>query len=181
MSTPVKLRPITSHEGNALLRVVRRSPDPIARRRAAVILGAATKMTVPDIARTQHIHPTHVRKILHAFNAEGLASLGARYGKGRPRIFDDAIRRRIADVVLTPPHQLGLPFGVWSLPKLRDYVIAQQIVPTVAIATLRTILIEAGISLQRTKTWKQSTDPDYARKKSGSSSATKKRKRVAGR
>ena len=47
MSAPIKLRPITKHEGNALLR---RSPEPIARHRVAVILGAATHMTVPDIA-----------------------------------------------------------------------------------------------------------------------------------
>jgi transposase len=181
MSTPVQLRPITKREGNALLRVIRRSPDPIARRRAGVILGAATQMTVPDIARTQHIHPTYARKIIHDFNAEGVASLGNRYGKGRPRTFDEAIRRRIADVVLTPSHQLGLPFGVWSLPKLRAYVIAQKIVPTIAIATLRTILMDAGISLQRTKTWKQSNDPDYAAKKKRSSSVTKRRKLAAGR
>jgi hypothetical protein len=67
---------------------------------------------------------------------------------------------------LTPPDQLGQPFTVWSLPKLRDYLIAQKIVATISDVHLGRILRREGLSLQRTKTWKQSNDPDYARKKS---------------
>jgi len=107
---------------------------------------------------------------------QGLASLGNRYGKGRPRKFDEQTRRRIVDAVCTPPYQLKLPFSVWSLPKLRDYLIQKRIVSSVAIETLRRLLREEGVSLQRTKTWKQSTDPNYAAKKKRSSIATDKRK-----
>ncbi len=180
MSTPVKLRPITNREGNALLRMVRRSSDPIARRRAAVVLGAATGMSVPHISRTQMVHATYVRKILHAFNAEGLASLGNRYGHGRPRKFDDRTRQKIVDTVCTPPFQLKLPYSVWSLPKLREYVIQKRIVPSIAIETLRRLLYEEGVSLRHNKTWKQSNDPDYAAKKKRSSAAIGKQKQGTG-
>jgi len=180
MSTPVKLRPITNREGHALLRVVRRSSDPIARRRAAVILGAATGMTVPHIARTQMVHATYVRKIIHAFNAEGFASLGNRYGIGRPKKFDDRTRQKIVDTVCTPPYQLKQPYSVWSLPKLREYLMRKRIVSSIAIETLRRLLHEEGVSLQHTKTWKQSNDPDYAAKKKRSNAATGRRKRSAG-
>lgn len=181
MSTPVKLRPITDAEGQALVRVLRRSRDPIAQRRATCVLAAATGMKVPQIARSQWIDETLVRRILHAFNDHGLASLGNRYGQGRPRKFDEPTRRRIVDVVCTPPYHLKLPFSVWSLPKLRDYLIRKRIVSSVAIETLRRLLREEGVSLQRTKTWKQSTDPNYAAKKKRWSGATGKRKRGAGR
>lgn len=180
MSTPVKLRPITDAEGQALVRVIRHSRDPIAQRRATCVLAAATGMKVPQIARNQLIDETLVRRILHAFNDQGLASLGNRYGKGRPRKFDEPTRRRIVDTICTPPYQLKLPFSVWSLPKLRDYLIRKRIVSSIAIETLRRLLHDEGVSLQRTKTWKQSNDPDYAAKKKPSSVAINKRKRGAG-
>ena len=169
MSTPVKLRHLTPVEVRILKRIVSRSGDKIASRRAVCVLAAASKMRVPQISRSQFVHETYVRKILHAFNRDGLSSLGARYGKGRPVIFTAEIRRSIWDVVTIPPHALDLPFGVWSLPKLREYLMVQQIVPTISIEWLRQILRDAKVSLQRTRTWKQSNDPDYARKKSKSS------------
>lgn len=166
MSTPVKLRRLTPKEIRVLKRTVSRSSSKIASRRAAVILAAASQMRVPQISRSQFVHETYARKIIHAFNQNGLASLGARYGQGRPVIFTKALRQSILDVVITPPHTLGLPFGVWSLPKLREYLMAMQMVPSISMEWLRQILIDAKVSLQRTKTWKQSKDPDYARKKS---------------
>jgi transposase len=180
MSTPVKLRSITDAEGQALVRVIRRSRDPIAQRRATCVLSAATGMKVPQIARNQLIDESLVRRILHAFNEQGLASLGNRYGKGRPKKFDERTRKKIVDTVCTPPYQLKQPFSVWSLPKLRDYLMKKRIVPSVAIETLRRLLHEEGVSLQHTKTWKQSTDPHYVAKKKRSSVATGRRKRSTG-
>jgi transposase len=177
----LRLRPVTRKEGNALLRIVRRSPDKVAVKRAACVLAANTGMTVPQISKSQFVHQTYVRKILNGFNAEGLASIGNRYGIGRPRTFDDAVRHEIYQVVMTPPARLGLPFTVWSLPKLQDYLIAQQIVATISIEWLRQILLEAKITLQRTKTLKQSKDPDYVQKKDGSTTSIAKRQRAARR
>ena len=165
MFPPLRLRRISPKEGRDLLRVVRRSADKVAVKRAAVVLAANTGMTVPQISKTQFVHETYVRKILNGFNAGGLTSIGNRYGKGRPVIFDDTVRQEIFQVVTMPPAQLGLPFTVWSISKLRDYLIAQRIVKTISIEWLRQILREAGVTSQRTKTWKQSNDPDYARKK----------------
>ena len=167
MSRPIQLRPISDDEGAALQRTIRKGRDAIARKRAACILSAAQGKTVPEIAQAQLLHETYVRKILHAFSHEGIPSLGARYGIGRPRQITDKQCRQMVAVALTPPDQLGQPFGVWSLPKLRDYLIAQKIVATISDVHLGRILRREGLSLQRTKTWKQSNDPDYTRKKSG--------------
>jgi transposase len=180
MSHPIQLRPITDEEGATLQRTIRKGRDAIARKRAACVLSAAHGKTVPEIARSQLVHETYVRKILHAFNAEGV-KLGARYGIGRPRQISDEQCRKMVTVALTPPEQLDLPFGVWSLSKLRDYLIVQKVVATISEVHLSRILRREGLSLQRTKTWKQSNDPDYARKKSGGKRRGKRRsKSVAG-
>jgi transposase len=168
-------------EGRELLRIVRRSSDKVATKRAACVLAAASGMTVPPISRRQFVHETYVRKILKGFNAEGLASIGNRYGIGRPRTFDDAVRQEIYQVVTTPPMQLGRPFTVWSGPKLRDDVIEKKIVKTISLEWLRQILLDVKVTLPRTKTWKPSHDPEYLQKKDGSPGMTARRKRAASR
>jgi transposase len=181
MFPPLRLRRITPKEGRDLLRVIRRSADKVAVKRASVVLAANTGMTVPQISASQFVHQTYVRKILNGFNAAGLASIGNRYGKGRPVIFDDSVRQEIYQVVTVPPAQLGLPFTVWSISKLRDYLIERRIVKTISIEWLRQILREAGVTPQRTKTWKQSTDPEYLQKKDASSVIIRMRKRAGSR
>lgn len=181
MFPPLRLRRLTQKEGRDLLRIVRRSTDKVAVKRAAVVLAANTGMTVPQISQSQFVHETYVRKILNGFKAMGLASIGNRYGQGRPVIFDDLVRREIIQVVTTPPRQWGLPFTVWSIAKLRDYLMERRIVKTISIEWLRQILLDAKITPQKTKTWKQSDDPAYLQKKDGSNVITGMRKRAARR
>ena len=181
MFPPLRLRRLTPKEGRDLKRIIQRSTDKVAVRRATCVLAAASGMTVPQISASQFVHQTYVRKILNGFNAVGLASIGNRYGIGWPRTFDDAVRREIYQVVTMPPTQLGLPFTVWSVPKLRDYLMEQKIVKTISHEWLRQILLDAKITMQRTKTWKQSKDPDYLQKKDGSNGTTKMRKRARSR
>ena len=61
----------------------------------------------------------------------------------------------------TRPAKLGRPFTHWSIRKLADYL-ERNTVRQVKIGRerLRQILRERGISFQRTRTWKESKDPD---------------------
>jgi DDE superfamily endonuclease len=62
----------------------------------------------------------------------------------------------------TRPTKLGRPFTHWSLRKLADYLAGNTArVVKVGRERLRQILHECGISFQRTRTWKESTDPDF--------------------
>src|SRR5262249_29691933 len=61
---------------------------------------------------------------------------------------------------LSPPRQL-IGMSQWSLSKLRSYLIEQQIVADISIEWLRTILHRLRIRWRRTKTWKESQDPDF--------------------
>jgi len=181
MSTPVKLRSLTVEEGRTLQRIRDRSRDPVARRRALILLAADTGLTPVQLHQQRMAHATYVRKVLHAFNERGLASVGAQYKGQKPLKFDEQVQKQIVDVVVTPPDHLGLPFGVWSLPKLRDYLIDQHLVESISLEHLRWLLKRKGISFQRTKTWKQSPDPDFDEKKNESGvSMTHRQRRTGG-
>ena len=47
----------------------------------------------------------------------------------------------------------------WSLPRLADHL-TEQGVAEISAAHLGRVLAEAGLSFQRTRTWKASPDPD---------------------
>ena len=69
------------------------------------------------------------------------------------------------EVAGTRPHDLGLPFTVWSLRKLAAHLVRGGVVKELHATTLGRILRDQGFSFQRTKTWKESPDPDFATKK----------------
>lgn len=161
----IYVREITNKEGQRLQRIIRRSRDPVEVRRAAVVLQSAQGFKVPVIAKSQFYSEKHVRIIIKRFNEEGFSSLKSNYGGGRPPKFDKEIRLDIVDTAMSRPQDLGLPFTQWSLTKLRAYLIKENVVDSISIEKLRQILKEEGFSYQRSKTWKESTDPDFEAKK----------------
>jgi len=56
-------------------------------------------------------------------------------------------------------------FSTWSLVKLGEFLVAGGVVDDISHEGLRMLLCEEGVTFQRLKTWKASTDPDYAVKK----------------
>ena len=82
-------------------------------------------------------------------------------------ILQMAFQAEIIQIALAPPKLLGRAFTVWSLEKLREYLVSAKIVKSISIETLRTILHSHSIKLQRTKTWKESNDPEFVAKKNG--------------
>jgi transposase len=171
MSRTVRARRLTDDEGQFLLRLVRRGrADVIRYRRGLIILASSSGTPVPAIARLVAADPDTVRDVIHGFNAHGLAVLEPHWGPGRPRRISDEDIAFVVAVALTRPKRLRLPFTHWSIRKLAAYVSGQygQHDPALVPARLvrigrervRRILHENGISFQRTRTWKESTDPD---------------------
>jgi transposase len=100
-----------------------------------------------------------VRKVIHDFNVHGFASLRPRFRGGRPRRISSDDEARIVAVAGARPDTLGVPLTRWSLAKLSEYLAAAGIV--VSPAQLGRILARAGLSFQRSRSWKASPDPDY--------------------
>ncbi|MFV2095223.1 helix-turn-helix domain-containing protein [Micromonospora sp. LOL_013] len=162
MAEPVRARRLTQEEGRKLQQLVRRGKhDSVRMRRALIIMASASGTPVPAIARLIAGHEDTVRDVIHAFNEIGLRALDPQWAGGRPRRISDDDEAFIVATAKARPSTLGRPFTCWSLRKLADYL-ATDATRTVDVGRerLRQILRRNEVSWQRTRTWKESTDPD---------------------
>ncbi len=158
----VFVRELAPHEGERLKRLSKQSKLASTRQRASILLASNTLMSVPQIARMWMTDESQVRRVIHEFNEHGFESLRPRFGGGRPRRISSDDEQRIVAVAGARPDTLGVPYTRWSLSKLSAYLRGQGI--AISPAHLARILVRNGISLQRTRSWKQSPDPEYAQK-----------------
>ena len=141
-------------------------PDPQVQKRAKAVLLSAQGYSANQMVPMVNLTVKSIRKWLRRFNEEGVAGLIREHkSPGRPRTFTPEQRKRMVELILTPPQALGKPFTSWSLAKLKDYLAQEGI--RISIGGLWKILREEGLSLQRAKRWIESPDPEYALKKSG--------------
>lgn len=161
MAEPVRARRLTDQEGQRLQQIVRRGKHGSIRvRRAMIIMASASGTLVPAIARLAAADEDTVRDVIHLFNQKGLAALDPQWAGGRPRLISDEAIEVIVTAATTRPEKLGLPFTRWSLRKLTAYLAGRQQPVRIGRERLRQILHGRGISFQRTRTWKESADPD---------------------
>lgn len=125
-----------------------------------ILLASATEMSAPQIARLYLTDAEHVRKVIHAFNDRGFAALDPDYRGGRPSTITPAQRDVVMAVARARPDTQGVALTRWSLDKLARHLAEQQIAQLSA-TTLRALLAQAGLSFQRTRSWKWSPDPDF--------------------
>jgi transposase len=170
MAEPVRARRLSDQEGQQLTRIVRRGKGSSIRvRRATMIMASASGTPVPAIARLVAADEDTVRDVIHDFNARGLGALDPRWAGGRPRLLSDDDVEFVVATATDRPAVHGLPFEQWSLRKLAAHLArCDHRCPhpgrTRGIAIgrerVRRLLRERGLSFQRTRTWKESNDPD---------------------
>jgi transposase len=161
MAEPVRARRLTDQEGSRLQQIVRRGRHGSIRvRRAMIIMASASGTPVSAIAGLVAADEDTVRDVIHLFNAKGLAALDPRWAGGRPRRISDEDVQVIVAAATTRPEKLGLPFTHWSLRKLAAYLASSPRPVPVGRERLRQLLHARGITFQRTRTWKESLDPD---------------------
>lgn len=174
------VRPLSIEEGNELLRLVRYGRNVTTSRRAEIILASAQGMTASEIAAHYHFDVQHVRLVIRLFNAGGIEAIKAKKRPGRPPGFTTEQHSALVELALTPPRVIGLPFTQWALAKLREEAIRRKIVDRISIESLRTILAKHGIRYQRTKTWKESNDPEFEAKKNALRNSTSIHRKTGG-
>jgi transposase len=158
----VFVRELSPGEGLRLRGISRKAKYQSKRQRAMILLASATGMSAPQIAGLVRSDESHVRKVIHAFNEEGFGSLDPDYRGGRPRKTTPEQRERIVAVARTRPDYQGVPLTRWSLAKLRAHLAGMGV--ELSEEALRQTLIAAGLSHQRTRSWKWSPDPDFQSK-----------------
>jgi len=161
----VYVRELKNQEGESLQDTLRRSKSRLSLRRAQVILLSAQSMKANEIAKIVYLNEVYVRELIRRFNTEGLSLLKEKPRSGRNPDFTEEIKAEIMEISLCPPNLLGLPFRVWSLEKLKEYMVKTKVIKSISIETVRNILKDKNVSLQRTKTWKESNDPEFEQKK----------------
>jgi transposase len=130
-------------------------------RRAVVVHASAGGNTVPVIARLAATSQDRVREMIHRFNEMGLRSLDPQWAGGRPRQITTDDEAFIVKTATTRPEKLGRPFTRWSIRKLVEYLNDNdERVVKIGRERLRQLLVDNEITFQRTKTWKESNDPD---------------------
>lgn len=159
----VFVRDLSMAEGQRLQKITRTAKEPVKLRRAIVVLMSAQGQAVGDIVTLMRVDEGYVRDVIHAFNQRGFDALDPKWSGGRPPAVDQSTRRQVIAMAKADPRSLGLPFTVWSLTKLAAHL-AREKICTISPETLRRILRTAGVSWQKTKTWKRSTDPDFLSK-----------------
>jgi transposase len=162
----VVVRPLRPHEKKKLHRMKRQRANAVNCRHARIVLLSRGRVPNREIADRVDCTPTWVRHIIHRFNEDGIGGITWYpwwQTRDTPRKFLADVREQIAEVASSPPKKL-IGMNQWSLPKLRDYLVEQKIVANISVEWLRQCLHRWKIRLRRTKTWKESDDPDFARK-----------------
>ncbi len=161
-------RDLTPDEGRRVQHEIRHGKDPVYMKRCQVILCSAQGMTVQEVAKLTLLSEYHIRELIRSFNENGLGAMRPRKpGKPHPK-FTEEERASVAEFAQIPPRVLGYPFNSWSLSKLKDAIGERKVIggnKTISDECIRLILEEYGISYQRTKTWKESNDPEFDGKK----------------
>ncbi len=162
MAEPVRVRRLTDQEGQKLQQIVRRgSTSSVRYRRAMMLLASAGGNRVPVIAQLVQADEDTVRDVIHRFNEIGLACLDPQWAGGRPRLLSPDDEDFVVTTATTRPAKLGQPFTRWSLRKLAAYLrrVHGRVI-RIGREALRRLLARRGVTFQRTKTWKESPDPD---------------------
>ena len=162
MAEPVRVRRLTDQEGQRLRQIVRRgSTSSVRYRRAMMLLASAGGNRVPVIAQLVQADEDTVREVIHRFNEIGLACVAPRWAGGRPRLLSDDDEDFVIQTAATRPTKLGQPFTCWSIRKLAACLCrVHGRVIRIGREALRPLLLRRGITFQRTKTGKESPDPE---------------------
>lgn len=156
MAPPPKeeMRPLTPAEQAVLERVVRASSERVDRvRRATALLAVAQGAAFAGAARQAGLRSgSAVAGLVQRFAGRGLASLDIAAGRGRKPTYGAAARAQIVATAQRPPDRRRDGTATWSLSTLQR-TLRQGTLSSIGTSTIRRVLIDAGSSYQRSRSW----------------------------
>jgi transposase len=150
VSKALFVRELTAQERAALRSLVRGGTDAPAVRRAQMVLLSSRGKTAAEIAPLWGVTAQCVRKVINRFNREGPAGLPDRPRRGRPRKTDERYVELLKEAVQSDPHELGYPFGCWTLDRLREHLALRTRV-MLSPAHLSRLMAESRVVYRRPK------------------------------
>jgi len=145
------LPPVTA-AGRAAVEAALRRRDlaPRVRERLAMVKATALGQDLAAITAWSGRGERTVRRWLGAFARGGVAALADAPRGGRPALADAAYVAALERAADTPPPALGLPFDVWTSPRLAAYL-AERTGVRLAPGWLRALLARRGFASGRPK------------------------------
>ena len=147
MSRSLKIRKPRATEVQQLQVVIEDEVSARQRRRAEAIVLYAAGVQAVEIAKALGVHIKTVYADLQAFGVLGVACVRERLRGGAPARISAEQTAEILRLAETPPGEVNLPFGRWSLAKLREYLIRRRIVKTLSREHLRRLLKKGGCAI----------------------------------
>lgn len=161
----IQVPPLTKEQLTELEELYKKTDKPRYRTRAQMVLLSAEKgLKGEDIAQIVRESHVTVLRWLKRYMAEGVNGLEDAPRPGRERTVTDAYREKLVEAVRRRPRSLDLPFSMWTLQRLADYM-AEQTGIRVSAETVRRTLKDTGIVLSRPQHTISSPDPEYKVKK----------------
>lgn len=134
--------------------------------RFRVIDIACQGFSIAQIAARSGMHFTGIYDWIERFNRNGFKGFDDPPNpEGRPSLLTSKQIREMIKIALARPVDLGLPYTQWSVSKLRTYLLKKGLFPDVSNEWIRRLLKRQGVTLQHTKTWKESPDENFEVKK----------------
>lgn len=161
----LRVRTVAPGERRILHRMKRQRTNQVNSAHARVILLSSGGICNREIALWVGYTADWIRRIIHRFNGNGLAGIEwyPYWQPHGPRTFLADVVEQIAEVALASPKSL-IGMNQWSLSKLAEYLVSQKIIASISLEWLRELLRRHGIRWRHTKTWKESTDPQFWQK-----------------
>lgn len=162
---PFQLPALTVKQQAEVAQLYRTTKDARLRTRAQMVLLASEKgLKVHEVAPLVRESEDTVLRWLKRYAAEGLEGLTDAPRSGRPSQVTAEYRAELLTKVRRRPRSLGLPFSLWTLQRLADYL-AEQTGIRVSVETVRRLLQAAEIVFSRPQHTISSPDPEYQVKK----------------
>lgn len=161
---PTYVPPLTEQQLAELDDLYRTTKLPRLRTRAQMVLLSAAGRKVGEIAEIVRESEATVLRWLKRYVAEGVEGLYDAPRSGRDPTVTDEYREQLIAAVRRRPRSFGLPFSVWTLQRLVDYM-AEETGLRVSDETVRRTLKAADIVLSRPQHKISSPDPEYEVKK----------------
>ena len=164
---PIRVPDLTPEQLAELEELYRSTRNVRLRTRAQMVLLATERCltAAEEIAQIVRASEETVRRWLKRYLlAEGVEGLSDAPQPGAPRKVTEEYREELIHAVRRRPRSLGLPFSLWTLQRLADYM-AETTGIRVTYESVRVHLKATGIVLSRPQHTITSPDPEYVLKK----------------
>ena len=129
-----------------------------------ILLAVEQQMTAPQIAQIVRKNDQTVRRWIKRYNAEGVNGLFDAPRPGTPVKVTAEYHDQLIQVVRRRPRSLDLPYSLWTLQRLVDYM-AEETGLRVSTETVRLHLKAEDIVISRPQHKVSSPNPEYMVKK----------------